>query len=273
MPPCYNLRMVTEILRPETVQEALKARALPGSAFLGGGTWLNASYSAEPITLISLEKLGLDSIEPGGKRCVIGATATFQRIVDHPGLPAAVRRAAGLTASRTLRNMMTMGGEIALHPADSAIIPILVAMGAEVLFAGKKKPVPIYAFLSDRDSGLVLAVTIPEPLRPSAVLAVSRTSHSPRSLVVAATAASLRPKVSGLRVFVSDCRAGPVRLTRLEELLEGQPLPSRAEIEGMSFEFAPLADMQASSRYKLYMTKVLAADALHQMRGDAQGAA
>ncbi len=266
--------MVTDILRPATIQEALKAKALPGSAFLGGGTWLNASRSAKPLTLISLEKLGLDSIEAGAKRCAIGATTTFQQLVDHPGLPAAVRRAAALTASRTLRNMMTTGGEVALHPADSALVPVLIALEAEVSIAGKKKPVPIQGVLSDSDTGLVLAISIPVPVRLSAVHAVSRTSHSTRSLVVAASAISLQPEVSGLRVLASDCRGSLVRLARLEELLEGRPLPTRAEIEeAVGSEFAPQADAHASSRYKLYMTRVLAADALCQMRAGAKGVA
>jgi putative selenate reductase FAD-binding subunit len=269
MPSCYNLLMVTDILKPSTIQEALKARALPGSAYLGGGTWLNASYSTKPVTLISLEKLGLNSIEAGQRRCVLGATVTFQQIVDHPGLVATIRYAAARTGSRTLRNMMTIGGEVALHCADSALIPVLLAMGTEVSIAGRE-PMPLQTFLSDQGDGLVLSLEISEPHRAAAVRVLSRTTHSPRSLVVATCADSFQPQPIGLRLVAADCQGPPVRLVRLERFLEGRPLPSRSEIEGgIGSEFVPQADIHASSRYKLYMTGVLAADALYEMREDA----
>lgn len=268
----YNALMVTEILRPATVQEALKAGAMPGSAYLGGGTWLNAAPSAEPLILISLEKLALDSIQATEKACVLGATVTLQKIIDDRHVPAALRSAAALTASRTLRNMMTIGGEVSLHPADSALIPLLVAMGAEISVAGKKKPIPIDGWLLQTGGGLVLSVSIPAPARPCAVLAVSRTSHSPRSLVVAACAHTLLPRISGLSVLACDCQGTMVRLAALEKSLEGGPLPSREEMEkSVGDGFSPLADMHASSLYKLYMTRVLAADALLMMAGGKAG--
>jgi putative selenate reductase FAD-binding subunit len=260
--------MVVEILRPATVQEALKARAVPGSAFLGGGTWLNSRRREEPLTLISLEKLGLDFIQADRKRCAVGAAATFQQIADHPDLPHALKSAVRLTASRTLRNMVTVGGEVALHPADSALVALLLVMEAEVSLAGRKKPVPIEDFLSNGRGALVLSVTIPEPERPAAVLALSRTSHSPRSLVVAAGATTLRSAVRGLRIVASDCQGAPARLLRLEASLEGRPLPSRPEIEqALGEEFSPAPDIHASSRYKKYMARIMAADALLAMAG------
>jgi len=259
--------MVTEILRPATVQEALKAKGLPGAMFLGGGTWLNARRHPEPVTLVSLERLGLSSIQADGRRCVLGATATFQQIMDHPGVPSSLKSAAGLTASRTLRNMMTIGGEVALHAADSALIPLLMAMEAEVGLAGKKKPVPFRDFLSGGAGALVLSVNIPEPGRPSAVLAVSRTSHGPRSLVVAASASAFRPAVKGLRIVVSDCRGTPVRLSKLEFSLEDQALPPRSAIEQIPLrEISFAADIHASLAYKAYLARVLVADALHGAR-------
>ncbi|HVP19454.1 MAG TPA: FAD binding domain-containing protein [Spirochaetia bacterium] len=258
--------MVTEILRPATVQEALKARTLPGSAYLGGGTWLNALRGAEPLILISLEKLGLDSIESPQNLCILGARVTFQQCLDHGDVPAAVRQAMVLTASRTLRNMITVGGEIALHPFDSALVPLLLAMEVQVSVAEKKKPVPFRAYLSDDGGDLVLSVSIPEPARPGGVRALSRTSHGPRSLVVAASARTLHPRVSGLRLVASDCLGTVTRLAKLEDQLEGARLPPREDVErALGDEFSPQPDIHASSRYKLYMTRTLIADMLHEM--------
>jgi putative selenate reductase FAD-binding subunit len=259
--------MITEILRPGTVQEALKARTLPNTAFLGGGTWLNAAPSPDPLILISLERLGLGSIEAAPERCLIGATATFRQVLDHDTLPSAVRRAASLTASRTLRNMVTIGGEIALNPVDSALVPVLLAMEAEISVAGKKKPLPIDQYLAGA-GGLILSVSIPGPSHLCAVRSVSRTSHSGRSLVIAACAAAVQPRFEGLRIFASDCRGSMVRLRQAEDALEGRPIPPRAEIEStVGRSFVPQPDIHASMQYKLYMVGVLVADVLQEMAG------
>ena len=263
--------MITDIVRPKTVAEAVRAKAALGAAYLGGGTWLN-SGSAENVTiLVSLEKLGLDSLLVESGRCIIGASVTFQAIVDSAGVPSVLREAARLTASRTLRNMVTLGGELGLHPQDSAVIPALIVLGAEVSLAGKKRPVPIHKFLGDDNSlGLVLGVSVPERAN-AAVRAVSRTSHSPRSLVAAVSARAAGPSAEGLRVVLSDCRGQRMRLTAMEKKLEGMPIPPRQDLEELArAEFVPAPDMHASGAYKRYRAGVLVADLLAEI---AHGAA
>jgi len=233
--------MITEILRPKTVAEAVRAKSAPGAAWLGGGTWLSSGRDSTVTLLVSLEHLGLGSINTAGGTCTIGAMARFQAIVDNAAVPGALRRAAALTASRTLRNMVTLGGELGLKPRDSAVIPVLVALDATVSVAGKKKPVPIRRFLDDNPVGLVLAVSVPVE-RPAAVDAVSRTSHSPRSLVVAVTAD---------RIVVSDCQ-GQVAVV---------PDPAA---------FAPRPDMHASAAYKRYMIGVLVEDLRRSLSREAE---
>ena len=196
--------MIQEILRPRTVSEAVRLKKAPRSAYLGGGTWLNARESDELTTLISLEELGLDRIETALDRCAIGAAACLQEIVDADAAPRAVRAAASLTSSRTVRNMQTIGGELAVNMEDSALIPVLIALNAEVNLAGKKKPVSIEQFCKERPPDLILSVSVPQ--LPCAVRAVSRTSHSPRSLVVAVSFKELRPR---------DSRHAAVRWTSL----------------------------------------------------------
>ena len=258
--------MVREILRPETIREAQKARARPGAAYLGGGTWLNANHGAAPTTLISLEKLGLASIETRASVCRIGAGATFQQLVDDPAVPEAVRAAAAATASRTLRNMVTVGGELGLRPPDSALIPVLVVLEAEVVIAGRRRPVPILEWSRGRSEDLVLGVLVQDSSQSCAVRCVSRTSHSRRSLVVAASVRAARPFLSGVRVALSDCEGQLLRLVEAEERLEGKPLPPKAEIEAIvRHTFAPRPDLHASPEFKGYLAGVLAADLLHAL--------
>ena len=287
----YNQAMIQEILRPRTVPEAVRLKSRSRAAYLGGGTWLNALESDELTTLISLENLGLGTIETARGRCIIGATASLQQVVDAPAVPPALRAAASLTCSRTLRNMKTIGGELGrcvmdstpadstptysadsaptysadsapTYSADSALIPVLIALNADIALAGRKKPYPIEQFCNERPADLALSVSVPS--LPCAVRAVSRTSHSPRSLVVAVSCRDSLPVLIDVRVVVSDCRGQRVRLRDVERTLEGSALPGKSLIEeAVGAAFAPTADIHASSAYKRYLAGILVADALH----------
>lgn len=263
--------MITDIVRPKSVAQAVRAKTAPGAAYLGGGTWLNSGKAENVTTLVSLENLGLDSIRAEADRCTIGAAVTFQALVDSALVPSALREAARLTASRTLRNMVTVGGELGLSPDDSAVIPALIVLGAEVSVAGKKKPLPIERYLDEGRSSLVLGVSIPAQAA-AAVRAVSRTSHSPRSLVAAVSARAAAPSVDRPRLVLSDCRGQRVRLIAAERALDGAPLPPRQDIEQFArAEFAPQPDMHASAAYKLYMAGVMIADLLAALSSKAAG--
>ncbi len=261
--------MITEILRPRTVREAVRAKTGAETAYLGGGTWLNSRRPDVPTVLISLENLGLGTIGTDGNECTLGAMVTLQQAVDAPSAPRALREAASLTASRTLRNMRTIGGEIGLWSVDSALVPALIALDAEVLLAGRKKPVAIAAarqVVSKAPGALVLGIILTGASRASCVRAVSRTSHSAPSLVAAVGAGAVSPVLADVRVVLSDCRGQVVRLTAVEEALNGSPLPPKEQIEGMiSRAFVPAADMHGSAEYKKYMAGVITADALYSL--------
>jgi putative selenate reductase FAD-binding subunit len=261
--------MITDIVRPKSVAEAVRARTAPGAAYLGGGTWLSSGRAQHVTTLVSLEHLGLGSIRPESGRCVIGASATFQSLVDSPLVPPVLRAAVRLTASRTLRNMVTMGGELGLSPDDSAVIPVLIVLGADVAVAGRKKPVSIEAFLDKGQPGLILGVSVPRQAT-AAVQAVSRTSHSPRLLVAAVSARAVAPALEQPRLVLSDCRGLRVRLSGAERKLDGAPLPPRQDIEALArAEFSPGSDPYASAAYKRYMAGVMIADLLAGLSDEA----
>jgi putative selenate reductase FAD-binding subunit len=258
--------MAMEILRPTTITEALQAGAVPGAAWLGGGTWIAARRGDQPRVLVSLERLGLDHIRCEGRSCTIGAAVTFQQVLDGPGVPEVLRQAVAGTASRTLRNMVTVGGELGLLPQSSALVPAFVALDARVTLAGRKRTLDIADYCLTRPAGLILEVTIPDGSLPCALRALARTSHSTRSLVVALAARALSPAVSGVRAVASDCRGQILRLAGFEKALEGAALPARERIEAMvRGAFSPRADMHASAPYKSCLAGVFAADILHEL--------
>jgi putative selenate reductase FAD-binding subunit len=287
--------MVSEILRPQTIGEAARLASKPGTAILGGGTWLNSGIAAadaaglgaapagakgsaegtandgsEPLALISLENLGLDFVEWRNTALRIGAAATLQQILDAPGVPEVVRNAAAATSSRTLRAMVTVGGELGHCPADSVLIPVFVALDARVRVAGRS-PLGIVEYRSARAQGpvgLIVEVTVSDADGPCAVASLSRTSHGRRSLVIAVAAARFQPDVTQVRIVASDCRGQVLRLADAEEALEGSELPAKDRIEKLvRAAFWPTSDIHASTEYKRYLAGVYAADLLHALAG------
>jgi probable selenate reductase FAD-binding subunit len=268
--------MVSEIFRPQTISEAARLAQKPGTAILGGGTWLNSGIAATdaagtgsvPIALVSLEHLGLDFVEWRNAALRIGAAATLQQVLDAPGVPEALRNAASATASRTLRSMITVGGELGHCPPDSVLIPVLAALDARVRIAGGRS-LGIEEYRSARalgPVGLIVEVSAADADGPCAVATVARTSHGRRSLVIAVAAARLSPKVSRVRIVASDCRGQVLRLGDAEEKLEGSELPPKDRIEKLvRAAFWPTSDIHASTECKRYLAGIHAADLLHAL--------
>jgi len=90
--------------------------------FLGGGIDLLGQmkeYLADPKILVNVKALpGLDKLEPGEKSWTIGTNVTVAQLEDHdelkktfPGL----QHAAAEVGSRQIRNVATVGGNLAQH--------------------------------------------------------------------------------------------------------------------------------------------------------------
>jgi xanthine dehydrogenase YagS FAD-binding subunit len=98
------------------------ALAADNGRFLGGGIDLLGQmkeYLAEPKLLINVKALpGLNRIEPGEKLWTIGANVTVAELEDHEDLKKTfpgLQQAAAEVGSRQIRNVATVGGNLAQH--------------------------------------------------------------------------------------------------------------------------------------------------------------
>jgi len=100
------------------------ARELVGAngAYLPGGNDLLAlmkEYLVDPKRLVNIKSLpGMDKIQSGAKGWTIGALATVAEIEDHQELAKAhpgLQQAAAEVGSRQIRNVATVGGNLAQH--------------------------------------------------------------------------------------------------------------------------------------------------------------
>jgi xanthine dehydrogenase YagS FAD-binding subunit len=100
------------------------ARELVGTdgAYLAGGNDLLGmmkEYLAEPKRLVNIKSLpGMSKIESGSKNWTIGALATVGEIEDHAGITKTfpgLQQAAAEVGSRQIRNVASVGGNLAQH--------------------------------------------------------------------------------------------------------------------------------------------------------------
>ena len=111
-----------ELLRPASLDEAIKARAEhPGSQPLGGGTDLLVNIRrgiVAPSVLLDMSGLPeLAAISADEHGLAIGASSTLAQLAEHPGVIKyypVVAQAAGGVAGPTQRNMGTLGGNLCL---------------------------------------------------------------------------------------------------------------------------------------------------------------
>ncbi|KAA9166437.1 molybdopterin-dependent oxidoreductase [Amycolatopsis acidicola] len=105
-----------EVRVPESVAEATRLLAKPGTAALGGATDLpvERQRQARPAhTLVAVSALtSLRGIRrtPDGLR--IGAATTLSELAAHPDVPASVATAVDTIASPQIRNAATVGGNL-----------------------------------------------------------------------------------------------------------------------------------------------------------------
>jgi xanthine dehydrogenase YagS FAD-binding subunit len=90
--------------------------------YLGGGIDLLGQikeYIAEPKILVNIKSLpGLDKIQPGDKVWTLGTNVTVSQIQEHPGIAKAfpgLQQAAAEVGSKQIRNVATLGGNLAQH--------------------------------------------------------------------------------------------------------------------------------------------------------------
>ncbi len=132
--------MIKKIVKPASLKEAsiLKDKS---NYYLSGGTRINwaparaeRKLQGKPAieNVILIKDLLPKDIIKQGTDLLIGAGITFQELIDNPETPGVLKKAAGFIASRNIRNMATLGGNIAANLPDSCIIPCLIALKARI---------------------------------------------------------------------------------------------------------------------------------------------
>lgn len=140
------------------------------NAYLAGGTEvmrLGSEFARDAY--VSIRRLeGLRFVRKSEGKTEIGAACTFQELIESPDIPAYLKEALAFMASRTRRNMATIGGNVAVCRDDSFLVPTLLAASAELTLMDNnenKEDVSLEAYISGKDkysARLIVSINLPD---------------------------------------------------------------------------------------------------------------
>lgn len=268
--------MVENLIIAKNIAQAVSCRASnkENSAYLAGGTEINRlNGTVNASSLVSIGRIAeLDGMsvvdDPRKGSCAtasrflrIGSMCTFQEIVESKDAPLWLKDASRFMASRTKRNMATIGGNVALMRDDSYLYATLLAAGSllelvdiegNTMFRCTRKYMNEHESFKDY---LIAAVLVPM----DAIVASKRYANTAESHAVLTMGAGL---VNGeLRLAAALKGTGVFLMPHLSELIsngatEDEVLDAAKNHSGVEVK----SDMFGGEAYKRYLLGVTAYD-------------
>ena len=272
---------------PSDVGEALKLMAdfREKATVLAGGTDLVPminNYDVKPQNLLYIGRLGLDSIREEAGKLVIGAATTTAKLAASELVAqkaAALSQAARLSGSVAIRNLATVGGNLANASPAADLACALLALDADLHLAnaGARRVVPIRDFFTGpgrtvlRPDELLLEVHVPFPKGPNCFLKLGRRKALTLSVVNTAVSLVMEGRTCRqVRLALGAVAPTPLRCRQAEEMITGQPVDA-GTISGCAAravaESSPIDDQRATAWYRKKAGTALVARALAQLTG------
>ena len=287
IPPAFDY------VAPTTLSEAISLLSQNGDAkILAGGQSLIPMMRfrlAAPAVLIDINRLAdLEYIREDGGWLKIGAL-TREAMIDGSSL---VREryplladTARVVADPLVRNMSTIGGNLAHADPANDHPATMLAYGAQVVATGPQgeRVIPISDFfLGPFESALSadeilteIQIPVPEAKSGGAYIKLERKVGD---YATAAVAVQIRLDENGNCAYagmgLTNVGLTPIKATAAEETLKGQALNDSAirEAARLAAEAAePESDHRGSAEYKRHLVKTLSVRALRKAAGRANG--
>jgi len=259
---------MAEYLRPQRLEEALRALARPVTVLAGGTDFYPArvgrTVEEDVLDITAIEALRGVREDDAGWR--IGATTSWGELIEAslPPLFDGLKQAAREIGGRQIQNTGTIAGNLCNASPAADGPPCLLALDAELEIAG---PVGTRR-LSVGDFLLGVRRTALAPGELVIALYVKRPAHHARSafvklgarrylvISIAMAAAVIEARdghVASARIAVGACSPVARRLPALEAVLVGAPLDGRLGERLEPVHLAPLApidDMRGRAAYR-----------------------
>jgi carbon-monoxide dehydrogenase medium subunit len=287
IPPAFDY------VAPKTLAEAIALLAQnPEAKVLAGGHSLIPLMKlrlASPALLVDINRLSeLSYIREEGGWLKIGAL-TREVDLDESAL---VQQKYPLLADTTrviadplVRNMATVGGNLAHADPANDHPATMLAYGAQIVAAGPQgeRVIPAEDFFLDAfqtaltHEEILTEIRIPAP-RPGSGGAYMKVERKVGDFATAAVAAQITLDASGriesAGIGLTNVGLTPIKATAAEAALKGQPpdeatLCRAAELAAEAAQ--PISDQRGSEEYKRSLVKTLTVRALRQAIARAQG--
>lgn len=273
--------------RPPTIDEACALLAKFGARarVIAGGTAVAILLKEGLLDvdhLVSLERLPLDGVAWRQGTLTIGAMATHQRLAEHPLVRAHVPMLAEVlarVASRRIRNVATIGGNLCWAEAASDPPGLLMALGAHVTVQSVRgrREIAVRELFQDyftttlAPDEVLTHVVLAAPPTDAGLSYVRFTPQSKADKPVLAVTALVRRRNGGCAdaaLVVGAAGPTPLALPEADARLRGHRLGEEAPIESVAAQYAeaarPVSDTRGSEDYKRRMIRVLIGRALRQ---------
>jgi carbon-monoxide dehydrogenase medium subunit len=274
---------------PNSIGEAVAlAHALgDGARFIAGGTDLAIQMRRKrvaPAHLIDLTGLAeLAQIREEPDALLVGALVTHKAIERHPafqGRLAALAEAARVVGGHQIRNVGTVGGNIAnASPAADVVAPLLALEAElELVAPDRSRRLALEAFLlgpgqTAKQAGeLITQVRIAKPASATATAFCKAGRRKAMEIAIVCVAVQLGldlERCTTARIALGAVSQTCLRAYAAERALEGARVGEEAFLaagELAADATDPIDDVRASARYRRHLVKVLVARALRCCR-------
>ncbi len=267
----------TNFYAPKSVGELTRLKNdYPDARLLAGGTDLALEVTQQHKSLQKMIYLGevqeIGTIHRTETEIEIGATVTLDQLDielgDHfPELRALLKR----FGSRQIRNLGTVGGNIANASPIADITPVLIAMNATCVLEsieGQRKVLLEEYFLGYKQTELlnkefIRCITLPVP-DDNMHLKISKVSKRMDDDISAICLVALISVIDGItssiRIACGGMAAIPKRAINCEKVFLDRPLQSSVIEQAkaaLDQDFQPISDVRASATYRMETAKNL----------------
>lgn len=273
--------MSFDYYEPRTLDEAidLLQRGGPDTAVLAGGTDLLLrirrrvrAYSA----VVNLKRIpGLSGIEWDADGVTIGALTPFRVIESDARIlqtyPALVD-GAKVVAGVQIRNLATIGGNLANASPSADSVPPMVVLGAVVTIVGPsgERTMPVEETITGpattalAPGEIFTSIRLPLPVEGSSSAFERFTPRSAMDIGIVSAAASFAVRADGTvhnpRIALGAVSPRPLRVAAAETLLTGRALSTELIEEAATLAAAaatPISDIRGGADYRRSLTRVM----------------
>ena len=262
-----------QFFAPKSLNQLLKLRATyPEATILAGGTdvglWINKQFKELPIIIYLGDVAELKQCEHSENGLKIGAGVTLTDAYAavsaiYPEMDQLWER----FASQPIRNIGTLGGNVANGSPIGDSMPALIAAGASVVLSSirgnREMPLEdLYLDYMKKDMAtdeIVTAIRLPQPAAEQMFRCykLSKRHDSDISAVFAAFSVQLdKNKVTYCKIAFGGMAATPKRAVETEHYLLGKTWDEatvKQAMQQLDQDFTPLSDMRASEQNRMHL--------------------